>query len=66
MKKYVIAIEETVVENFEIYAKDAESAMEIAEKKYYKGEIVLCPGECTFRQMAIVKPNTEVTEWIEF
>ena len=66
MKKYVIAIEETVVESFEIYAKDAESAMEIVKKNYYNGEIVLCPGECQFRQMAIVKPNTEVTEWIEF
>ncbi|MBO6263766.1 MAG: hypothetical protein J6N93_05805 [Clostridia bacterium] len=66
MKKYTIDIEETVVGNFEIYAEDAETAMEIAKRKYYEGEIVLCPGECNFRQMAIENPDNEVTEWIEF
>ena len=66
MKKFRIAIEETVVDEFDIYANDAEEAMRIAEKKYRKGEIVLEPGDCQFRQMAIVRPNNEVTEWVEF
>lgn len=33
MKKYTIAIEETIVKEFEVYAKDSEEAMKIAEKK---------------------------------
>ena len=37
MKKYIIAIEETVVQEFEIKADTAEKAMEIAEEQYKKG-----------------------------
>lgn len=40
--------------------------MEIAEEQYKKGVLVLCPGEVHFRQMAIVAPEDEVTEWCEF
>ena len=66
MKKFRIAIEETIVDEFEIYANNAEEAMRIAEEKYRKSEIVLEAGECQFRQMSIVKPDNEVTEWVEF
>ncbi|MBQ3088521.1 MAG: protein dpnD [Clostridia bacterium] len=66
MKKFTIAIEETVVEEFEIKAKNFEEALEIAAEKYRKGEFVLCPGEVQFRQMAVVKPSLESTEWTEF
>lgn len=40
MKKFIISIEETVVETFEIEAYNA-AAVEIAIEKYYEGEIVL-------------------------
>ena len=66
MEKFRIAIEETVVDEFDIYANDAEEAMHIAGEKYRKGEIILAPGECQFRQMSIVRPDNEVTEWVEF
>lgn len=66
MKKYTVAIEETVVEEFEIEARDSIEALYIAAEKYRKGEIILCPGEVQFKQMAVLKPNYESTEWIKF
>ncbi len=66
MKKYTVAIEETIVQEFEVEANDFGEALDIAEEKYRKGEFVLCPGEVHFKQMAVVKPNCEATEWKEF
>ena len=66
MKKYTIAIEETVVEEFEVEANNFREALDIASEKYCKGEFVLSPGEVQFKQMAIVKPRCESTEWNEF
>jgi len=66
MTKYTIAIEEIVVEEFEIEANDSGEALDIAAEKYRKGEIVLCPGEVRFKQMAVMKPDCEATEWSEF
>lgn len=65
-KKFVIAIEETIVQEFEIIADSAEKAMEIAEEQYREGILVLSHGEAQFRQMAIVKPENGATEWREF
>lgn len=64
MKKFVIAIEETVVKEFEVWAEESCEALNIAEEKYYNGEFVLNPGEAQFRQMASV--GDEPTEWVEF
>lgn len=66
MKKYRIAIEETIVGEFEIEAEDSERAMEIAERKYNSGEFVLAPGELCAKQMAIISPDDSITEWTEF
>lgn len=66
MNKFVITIEETVGKDFEIVAESAEQAMQIAVNKYQNGEFVLEPGEVLFKQMAITKPNSEVSEWCEF
>lgn len=66
MKKFTIAIEETVVEEFEVEANDFGEALDIATEKYRKGEFVLCPGEVHFRKMAVVEPSCEATEWTEF
>ncbi len=65
-QKFVIAIEETVVQEFNIIANTAEEAMEIAEEQYKKGILTISPGETQFRQLAIVKPEKEATEWCEF
>lgn len=64
MKKFIIAIEETVVQEFEVMADDSVRALEIAKQKYRKGEFVLDPGEVQFRQMACV--GDQPTEWTEF
>lgn len=66
MKKYVIAIEETVVDSFTVYANSSAEAMDLADEKYRNGELVLAPGEVTFKKMAVIKPSSESTEWVEF
>ena len=63
--KYTITIEETVAKDFDIEADSAEEVYETAEQKYKSGELVLDPGECQFRQMAITNPSEESTEWRE-
>ena len=64
MKKFIIAIEETLVKEFEVWAVNSCKALDIAEKKYNKGEFVLESGEPQFRQMASV--GDEPSEWKEF
>lgn len=66
MNRYKIAMEETCVQEFEIEAEDSILALELAKQKYRNGEFVLEPGEPQFHQMAVVSPNNECTEWIEF
>lgn len=66
MKKYVIAIEELISQNFEVEASDAEEAMKIAEKKYKNSEFILESGNLVAKKMAIISPEDEVTEWCEF
>lgn len=64
--KYTITIEETCAKDFDINANSAEEAYKLVERKYKAGELVLDPGKCQFRQMAITKPSTGSTEWREF
>lgn len=66
MKKYKIAIEETVIGEFEIYVDSAENAMRIAEENYKNGNFILCSGEVQHKQMAINEPEDEATKFIEF
>lgn len=64
--KYVIAIEEMLSECFEVDATTAENAMQIAEEKYNNGKFVLEPGNLVCKQMAVMSPENETTEWVEF
>lgn len=64
--KFVIAIEETVSEYFEVEAEDAEKAIKTAEEKYKKCEFVLEPGNLVYKQISIVEPADEVSEWLPF
>lgn len=64
--KYTITIEETNAKDFEIEAKSAEEAYEIAKRKYKTSEFILDPGECQYKQITITKPSSESTEWREF
>ena len=66
MKEFTIIIEEIVSQPFVVEAESAEEAMQTAEDKYHNGEFVLEPGALICKQMAIVEPDDEVTEWTEF
>ena len=65
LKKFVVAIEETTVQEFEIISDTAEKALEIAKQQYGEGILILSPGEAQFKQMAIVKPEEDATQWCE-
>ena len=64
--KYTITIEKTNAKDFIIEANSAEEAYDSAIKRYEAGELVLNPGECQFKQIAITSPSEESTEWAEF
>ena len=66
-KKIKVTIEEHIVQAFEIEADNIDEAMEIAEKKYKNGVIVLESGEVQAKLMMAEDPeNDTVTEWKEF
>ena len=71
MKKFIVTIEETVVQDFEVMADNAEEASIIAQEKYRKGVFVLEPGECQYRQLAVHPSEEEIekgveAEWVKF
>ena len=65
---FIIDIEETIVQGFEVEAYSMDEAMEIAEEKYKNGDFVLGgDADVAFRQMrASTEDFTKTTEWIEF
>ena len=65
-QKFEIIIEETITQEFELYAVTAEEAIELAVLKYKMDEFVLDSGEVQHKQLAIIEPADEITEWIEF
>lgn len=67
-QKFIIDIEEMIVQSFEVEAESMEEAMEIAEEKYWKGEFVLeADADVAARQMrASSEGFEEQTEWTEF
>ena len=65
--KYVITIEETVSEDYEVKASSMEEAVEKAKRKYKSCEFVLCPGKLESKRMSGRNTETdEKTDWIEF
>ena len=64
--KYTITIEETCAKDFEIDANSVEEVYDLVKRNYNINESALDPGECQFRQMAIMKSSAENTEWQEF
>ena len=65
-KKYVIAIEETLVQEFDIEANNAEEAFRKAVEHYENADFCITQGEIQFKQMAIISPYIEATDWKEF
>lgn len=66
MKKFVITIEELISQNFVVEASNAEDAMEIAKKNYNSCKFTLEPGNLLSKQISIIEPEAEATEWREF
>ena len=50
MKKFTIAIEETLADRFEVEAETEEEALEIAIQKYENAEFILQPEYCYFAE----------------
>ena len=66
MKKFNVTIEEMVSQTFEVFAKNDEKAVKIAEKKYASGEFTLYPGNLVCKQMQIqsVDNNNELYDFL--
>lgn len=62
--KFKIAIEETIVQKFEVEAETSEEALDIAREKYRNGEFVVDNGECEDTVMAVVEPQFQITDWV--
>ena len=65
-RKFIVTIEETISQNFDIYANDILEALEIAEKGYNEGELVLAPGNLVCKQISATDGNDHSVEWYEF
>ena len=64
--KYIVTIEETNVKDFVVEAQNPSDAQSVAEGKYRNGEFVLDPGECQFKQIAIMKTCDKDMKWRVF
>lgn len=68
MSKFIVTITEHINKDFTIEATDMEEAMEIAEKRYKNGEIILDgDSEVHTKLMMCCDPSDDsCTEWTEF
>ena len=66
MKKFKIAIEESQVKEFDVYAKNAKEAMAKLEKEYHDSKLDLSDMVISNKQMSIVAPDDEAMDWVEF
>ena len=64
--KYEVVVEEVVSGVFEIDANTAKEAISKAINMYKSDEIILSPGNLEHKQLAIIKPNNEELNWVEF
>lgn len=66
MKNFTVTIEETCVQDFQVVARSAAEARELARKMYHSGELVLAPGEVQFKQIAVTRTSNDALEWEPF
>lgn len=66
MKKYVVAIEETVVQTFEVEANSQEEALRKVKTGYKNGNYVLESAEVQAKKMSVLNSDNEFDKWIEF
>ncbi len=65
MSKFKIVIEETIVQEFEIEAKNEQDALVLAQQKYDECELVLDQADVQHKQIAVVT-DKGCSEWVEF
>ena len=65
MARFRVAIEEIIVQEFEIEAADENEALKKAVAGYKSGEMVLENPEVQHRQLAVLQDESS-TVWIEF
>ena len=66
MKRFVIAVEETITQEFEICADNEQEALYLMKEGYEKGEIVVDGGEVQSHQLAVIESVGNSPEWIKF
>lgn len=66
MKRFIVTVEETISEDFEVYAENENEAFEITKINYRNGTFVLQPGNVTFRQMTLMDEKEENATWRPF
>lgn len=66
-RKFIVTIEETISQNFEVCAEDENEAEKIAREKYDCAEFVLEPGNLILKKMFVQDESCENKNgWIEF
>jgi len=66
LKRFIVTVEETISEDFEVYAENENEAFEITKNNYRNGTFVLQPGNVTFRQMTLMDEKEENATWRPF
>lgn len=62
--KYTVCICETISQEFEIDAVDAEQALKIAEESYKSGKLVVEDPHLVSTEISITRPEHEATDWL--
>ena len=61
-RTFTVIIEETVAQEFQVEAPNAEAAAETARELYRTGELVLCPGELQSARICVASEG-ELGVW---
>lgn len=66
-KLFKVTIEETVADDFDVFASNIEEARKIAIDKYHNGEFVLEPGNLMDKKLLVSVEDINAGEgWTEF
>ena len=67
MQKFIVTIEETIDQGFEIMAETSDEAKDIAINNYKSGIFVLDNPSVCHKQVSVIEyKNDELDEWEEF
>ncbi len=66
MKKYMIAIEETCIQEFSVLAENVDEAHRISREKYRNGTFVLDPGELVSTSIGVFDADKNDMTWEDY